>query len=246
MEVIYKITNKINGKFYIGKTRDINKRWIEHLSKVGKKRHPLYDSILHYGKENFIIEIVDEAEPHLINELEKEWIRKTNAIELGYNFTEGGTGGDTFSNLSEDKKEERRLKNSKASKISNAKNIELHRQNSKKLWEDENYRNKVITSLKNRINDPVYKLKFSQSMKKTLMNSEMLKIWSECKKGNKNGRWLGYVIVTDLEGNEKKYESAVEVSKQLKTAAQNIRNHCVNNTTFQVGPYKDWKFRYEK
>ncbi len=83
-------------------------------------------------------------------------------------------------------------------------------------------------------------------MKKTLTNPEKLKIWSECKKGNKNGRWLGYVIVTDLEGSEKKYESAVEASKLLKIAAQNIRNHCINGTTFKVGPYKDWKFRYEK
>lgn len=277
MEVIYKITNKIDGKFYIGKTKDINKRWVQHLSKVGKKRHPLYDSILHYGKENFIIEVVDKADSHLINELEKEWIKKTNAIELGYNLTEGGTGGDTFTHLNNDEKELKRLKHSNAAKIINAKNIELHRKNTKKLWENVNYRNniiehinknknivseknkeiikklwlnksyrqKVIEGIKKYHNNPNNRLKMSDSMKKTLSNPELLKKWSECKKGSKNGRWIGYVVVTDLNGNETRYESAVDAAKLLKVAPQKLREHCLNNTTYKVGIYKNWKFRYE-
>jgi group I intron endonuclease len=246
MDVIYKITNIVNGKFYIGKTKNIKKRWKGHLSMVGKKRHPLYDSILYYGKDNFIIEIVDKADSLLIDDLEKEWIKKTNAIELGYNITEGGTGGDTFTNLTEEQKEIRRKNYSIASKISNQKNIGLHRQNTKKLWENDEYRYKVTNKLKERYKNQEFKQQRIEIMKKTLSNPDMLKIWSECKKGSKNGRWLGYVVVTDLDGNEKKYESAVEAAKTLKVAPQRLREHCINNTTYKVGIYKDWKFRYQK
>ena len=53
MEYIYCIKNKINGKLYIGKTKRPNRRLTEHKMLVGKKRHKLYDAILHYGWDNF-------------------------------------------------------------------------------------------------------------------------------------------------------------------------------------------------
>jgi group I intron endonuclease len=246
MEVIYKITNKINGKFYIGKTKNIERRWNEHLSLVGKKRHPPYDSILYYGKENFIIEIVDKADSYLINDLEKAWIKKTDSINKGYNICEGGNGGDTFTKRSNESKDTTRKKISESSKIVNSKNIEKHRENTKNLWKNPLYANKVKTKLKSIMATEEYKQKFSKSMKKTLSNPDMLKKWSDCKKGNKNGRWIGYVIITDLDGNEKKYESSAEAAKKLKVAPQRLREHCENNTTYKIGIYKDWKFRYEK
>lgn len=64
----------------------------------------------------------------------------------------------------------------------------------------------------------------SKSIKKSLENPEKRKLWSEVKSGNKNGRWLGYIIVYDNNGVEYgRYESAVEVKKQLGIPAHTVR-----------------------
>lgn len=66
MSYIYKITNLINGKMYIGKTSSsIEKRWREHISDSQKERcekRPLYDAFNKYGIKNFQIEEVEEVE----------------------------------------------------------------------------------------------------------------------------------------------------------------------------------------
>lgn len=88
--VIYKTTNLVNGKFYIGKDTRNLKCYLgsgELLKKAIEK----------YGKNNFIKEIIETCNNlEELNEREKYWIKKLNSIENGYNLTEGGTGGDTF------------------------------------------------------------------------------------------------------------------------------------------------------
>jgi group I intron endonuclease len=66
MQGIYKITNKINGKCYIGQSVDIAKRWREHTGwSFNKKRpeyeYPLYRAIRKYGIESFLFEIIEEV-----------------------------------------------------------------------------------------------------------------------------------------------------------------------------------------
>lgn len=78
--LIYKITNLVNGKAYIGQTIQANPkaRWYSHWDYVrkGRKSH-LYDSMRKYGIENFSWEVVDRGESvdHL-NELETVWANK--------------------------------------------------------------------------------------------------------------------------------------------------------------------------
>lgn len=90
--VIYKTTNLINGKFYIGK--DVkNKKTYLGSGKILKQ------AIDKYGKENFKKEILEYCIDLVhLDEREIYWIDKYNAIENGYNLTEGGTGGDTWKN----------------------------------------------------------------------------------------------------------------------------------------------------
>lgn len=90
--VIYKTTNLKNGKFYIGK--DVkNKKSYLGSGKVLKQ------AIEKYGKENFKKEILEYCtDLNHLDEREVYWIDKLNAIEEGYNLTEGGTGGDTWTN----------------------------------------------------------------------------------------------------------------------------------------------------
>jgi hypothetical protein len=63
---IYKITNKLNQKCYIGKSIDIETRWGEHTRNakyVDRQtyNYPLYNAIRKYGIENFVFEILEET-----------------------------------------------------------------------------------------------------------------------------------------------------------------------------------------
>ena len=63
MGYIYKITNLINGKIYIGQTRfNVQRRFHQHLyeAKKGELNFPLYSAIRKYGEENFKIECIEE------------------------------------------------------------------------------------------------------------------------------------------------------------------------------------------
>lgn len=90
--IIYKTKNLINGKFYIGKDAKNKKTYLGS----GKL---LQHAIQKYGKENFKKEILEYCiDLKHLDEREVYWINKYNAIEKGYNLTEGGTGGDTWKN----------------------------------------------------------------------------------------------------------------------------------------------------
>ena len=97
MGCIYKITNKVNGKAYIGKTtRDPERRVIyEHLNRKKHGCQHLERAIQKYGKENFTWEILhDGILPKLLDSFEIEAIKKHNTLSPnGYNLTEGGEGG---------------------------------------------------------------------------------------------------------------------------------------------------------
>ena len=95
--VIYKTTNKINGKIYIGQTTRTGNRLVKYL---GSGTH-LTHAIKKYGKENFVKEIIEEC--NSVQELdirEKFWIYELNSQNpiIGYNIASGGDGGDTLSN----------------------------------------------------------------------------------------------------------------------------------------------------
>ena len=66
MAVVYKITNKINGKIYIGQTtRTFEQRWKEHCNDAMnfKDIYLFHNAIRKYGKENFECEILESNIP---------------------------------------------------------------------------------------------------------------------------------------------------------------------------------------
>jgi len=97
MGCIYLVTNKVNGKRYIGKTmRLFDKRREEHELGYGCAKL-LWRAICKYGKENFEWDVIDdnvESEEEL-NKLEIEeikWFDTRNRNGMGYNQTDGGEG----------------------------------------------------------------------------------------------------------------------------------------------------------
>ena len=96
MAYIYKVTNKLNGKIYIGKTlSSIEERWKQHCrdsKKESKEKRPLYAAIRKYGEENFSVEQVEECSDNMVNERETYWIEWYGSFKYGYNATLGGDG----------------------------------------------------------------------------------------------------------------------------------------------------------
>ena len=76
---VYKITNTVTGDFYIGSSKDVKSRWASHKIPSTWKRYPnkqLYQDMRKYGLENFVFEILAEAEPEELKELEQQFIEK--------------------------------------------------------------------------------------------------------------------------------------------------------------------------
>ena len=91
--VIYKITNLLNGKAYVGQTiQNLNKRLSRHRN---DDRPGISQAIKKYGWENFSVEVLEECENReQLNEREIFWIAKLNTkTPNGYNLTIGGKGG---------------------------------------------------------------------------------------------------------------------------------------------------------
>lgn len=95
---IYSIKNRINSKIYIGQTtRKYSYRVTEHKkqSLIKKQKYYLYKSMNKYGIENFEFNIIvtDIKNLHLLNELEKHYIRifNSNNSNYGYNVKDGGS-----------------------------------------------------------------------------------------------------------------------------------------------------------
>lgn len=96
--IIYKITNLINNKRYIGVTSRIKRRIYEHTRYSEIENSPLtcylHNSIKKYGCNNFIFEVIHKniKNDKQLNELEVFYIKKfkSNKSEYGYNLTSGG------------------------------------------------------------------------------------------------------------------------------------------------------------
>lgn len=106
---IYKITNLINGKFYIGLSVNLKRRSIEYFcnKNVSKKSNVLYKAIRKYSKENFLFEVIEYVfDLSKLSEREVYWIETLNPE---YNMNLGGLGNKGY-NVSEETKDVLRQK----------------------------------------------------------------------------------------------------------------------------------------
>lgn len=92
---IYKVTNKVDGKIYVGQTiQGLNKRWRAHCrSDNGKNSQSyLFRAIEKHGESNFTLEQIDSSSTlEGLNMLEEMYIKKFNSLAPeGYNLESGG------------------------------------------------------------------------------------------------------------------------------------------------------------
>lgn len=82
---IYKITNLLNNKCYVGQSRNIYRRWQSH--RYANDSYPLHAAMKKYGAENFSFEILEECDTDELNEKESYYIQK---FQPEYNCDGGG------------------------------------------------------------------------------------------------------------------------------------------------------------
>ena len=179
---IYKITNKLNGKVYIGQSVDIDTRWRQHIN--AKDDMLIHKSIQKYGAENFSFEVLLECPAEMLNDWERDMIALYDCISPnGYNLTEGGGGckcsEETRLKMSEAKKgksswnkgipcsEETRLKMSEAKK-----GHHISEEHKRKISEankghhvSEEHKRKLSETLKGRHLSEEHKRKISDALK---------------------------------------------------------------------------------
>lgn len=85
---IYKITNKQNGKVYVGSSKDMKAREYQHFYRLRKGNHynvKLQRSFDKHGESEFIFEVLAEVEESNLFEVEQEFIDSYDAWKNGYN-----------------------------------------------------------------------------------------------------------------------------------------------------------------
>lgn len=95
--VIYKATNHINGKCYVGQTKQpLKKRVSHHVHNCGAPA--LHHAIKKYGLANFSFEVIDCAETQAeLDAKERHWIGALGCmVPNGYNITSGGGGASGY------------------------------------------------------------------------------------------------------------------------------------------------------
>lgn len=98
--IIYKVTNKVNNKVYIGQTsKSLDERKQAHYkqSRLSSNTN-FHRALAKYSIFDFIWEeIASTDNKETLNDLERKFIEEYDSFKSGYNMTLGGDGGDTIS-----------------------------------------------------------------------------------------------------------------------------------------------------
>lgn len=130
---IYKATNIINGKIYIGFTSRWPERKDEHIGSANKKSNQLFHkAIKKYGSEAFIWEVICQSKNynHLLLVMEPYFIKDYNSFYLngqGYNMTLGGEGNVGYIHTEEHRKNNSLAKKGRPSSLKGCTFSEEHK-----------------------------------------------------------------------------------------------------------------------
>lgn len=195
MGCVYLATNRINGKQYVGQSVDFDRRKKGHRYDAVSGKGCLFHSALRkYGFDAFDWEILKyrefltwERDKAWMNRWEKCYIKKLDTMSPnGYNLTEGGDGGVGFTHsiatrkiisaklmghsVSEYCKEATRKANLGRLVSEELKNI--HRTNTKQLWQSKKYRLKCNKAREKALADPEVRLRWISAVKKAVSKPE--------------------------------------------------------------------------
>lgn len=239
---IYKITNVINNKVYIGQTiRPIEERFKRHIN---DSLNNILDThfaraIRKYGADNFIIEKIDFADSqNELNKKEQYWIRFYNSVINGYNETDAiyKSGGNTYQsktseelNIIADK-----IRQSKNGSLNpNAKEIKC-----KNIETDEELFFSTVKECKEYFKENTHRFITNRITQKTKVPYKGL--WMIAYKENeylyepkhKTGKIINVVNLITKE--TQKYYSIREASRALNIDRSKIKNSLIINNTYKI------------
>lgn len=237
---IYKITNNVNDKIYIGQSVNIEKRWKAHINyKIDSLIHR---AILKYGVENFNFVVICEVPRSALNEYEISYIKyyETTNLEKGYNIQIGGNNEPRPQQTEEHKK-----KNSEALKINNPMFDPIVRNKWEVAIKSEEYREKQSISQSKRYENEEERIKQSLATKTAWTTAEYKEaFWAGFdteevrEKRLISAKKQGTIIV--FNGNE--YYSKKELARQLGISSQLLNYRLQNNIPLDIKPFKGNKF----
>lgn len=241
---IYKITNKVNSKAYIGQSQDIERRWTKHRRELNNNSHVnkhLQSAYNKYGADSFVWEIEEECEESLLDDREIFYIEKYDSFNNGYNQTIGGSGTrgyklseETKQKLSEARKgekhpmygkhhsEETRKKISEANKNPSEEIRKRKSEARKGKHLSEEHRRKLIESRKGKHHSKETRKKMSEARKGITLSGEHRRKLSEAKRGEKHPRSRKVLCIeTGII-----YNTITEASRELNLNQSNISQVC--------------------
>lgn len=144
MGYIYKITNTVTNKYYIGQTiNDPEKRWIAHQKSINTNRGcpALKASMEKHGIDKFKFEVLIICFDSDLSKFEKEYIKKYESFgPKGYNLTHGGEEGGFFTGCKHSTEEVERIKERWKVWRENPENIKKHAEKIRQNFQDPEYR----------------------------------------------------------------------------------------------------------
>ena len=213
MYYIYKHTNNINGKIYIGQTNNPDKRWGsngEHYKPREEGTSHFYCAIKKYGWENFSHEILATCESRdQANELEQYYIKTLDSTnpDIGYNLSSGGNIRDWYAQASDERKKEYQDK---------------RREISYRLWSDSEYREKQRIGMEKVMQSEEYKNKMSEIIKERYTDEEYKKKWKKAVR-QKSGQPIQCIETKEI------FRCITEATEAMGGKSQsNSINFCLN------------------
>lgn len=244
---IYKILNKVNGKFYIGSTKNLVKRRSDHIAGLTQNKHPnqYLQNAYNLCKGNFkflVIEVIEdctrelliEREQYFIDTLEPHYnIHKIAYSPLGYKHTEEAIRKMTIAsqNMSKETKQKISLAHLGVSK-SNEHSLNISLGKKGKRMKQESIDKMAQTKIGSKQSEET-KIKRSASMlgKNAGANSKMSIPINQYKKENNELIFI------------KEWASRGEIERELKFSGANIQKCCKGTKGYSQAYGYVWKYK---
>lgn len=253
MGFIYKITNIITNKIYIGQTKqkDPQYRWNDHIRtiKYGNGCPLLMKAAKKYGIESFKFNIIIICFDEDLDKYEIEYIKKYNTIcPNGYNISDGGNINNGFKNKKHTEETKQKIKEIVLKRFQDPNELIKHKNCIQKFYDNDG----IAKSKK--WQEHLEKIRLGLGYKKGPLNDEIkMKIKNTVNKyfSNQDNRKKHSQIMTNVVGKKifqfsiddifiKEFNSITEASLCLGISRRAI-SACLNGRAMTSGGYK-WKF----
>lgn len=167
---IYKVTNMVNGKVYIGYTKNIRRRKKSHKSNaINNTETKFYNAVRKYGWDNFQWEIIYQSldSEYTVSVMESHFINEYDSFHNGYNSTLGGDGGRGMMVSEETRKKLSQIHKGRVFSNQHIDNLKISAKNRKVSTFSESHKEKLreYTKNNNPMNNPEYRKKVSDGLK---------------------------------------------------------------------------------